>query len=324
MVIIWLNFLVLVVYVELAYWCRAALGDPMHAVPLGIGAETIAAHRYSGTCAASLDMGNHVERMVPSPATLGIDLVVIPSLTVEHLIPNTVDLNESLVLVAMIMSLNAVLWPIVGRMLSHRNAYVWLMMWMYRSFVHTFHTWFVCDNRRAYACDGTNSRIVCTPCSTLRTGTVSQMNECAYAVFGPIRWQMFYHIHYTGKHEHLYADSEYAVANLMRQWIPEIKNNGNSVIQQCFHFHAEYWLSDRLQNVRAPIVNGQRNWDGNIDLPIDQSSLLKVTIISKYFVMNVKFGAFLNAWWNNHSDTKISCLLLVMLWNLISFCQTVQ
>lgn len=94
-VIVSLNSLELMAFVELAFCCRPEKVDPMHAVrlQLGIAMEMVVEVHRSGKCVANLDtVESRAKRIAPNRAALKMDLVV-PSVMVERLSPKTMDLN---------------------------------------------------------------------------------------------------------------------------------------------------------------------------------------------------------------------------------------
>lgn len=79
---------------EQAFYYPVKMAVPMHAAPLEREVETVVVPDYSERCVANRDtVENRVRKIEPNPATLGMDLVAMPSVMVVYLIPKTIDLD---------------------------------------------------------------------------------------------------------------------------------------------------------------------------------------------------------------------------------------
>lgn len=86
-----------------------------------------------------------VEKMALDHETLKMDLAVWSLLTVVVVVAAAV--NDA----------------VVHKLPDHKNVYVSTVMSRYQNSDHTYYTLFAYDNRHAFACVGTSSKIACMP-----------------------------------------------------------------------------------------------------------------------------------------------------------------
>lgn len=120
--------------VEQAFYFPSKMIDLRHAVPLEREVETVAVPHYLEIYVANPDTVEiRVQKIVLILATLRMDLVVMPSVVVVKLIPETVDSCVWPVWMAMTMNVDAVgRWLTVADPMSyHKTVYASIMMLWY-------------------------------------------------------------------------------------------------------------------------------------------------------------------------------------------------